>query len=332
MDISVIVPTLNEESYIEACLSSIYSQSTDFDFEVIVSDGDSEDGTSKIARQFADKVVVSRRRGTAIQRNLGAKEASTNHLLFIDADTVLIGDYLQRAHTKFLEDQKLNAFSSSFIFPERTPKLIFSERVMNSYFLVRDRLGRSTLPGFNVNIRKKVFDRIGGFRNVPLEDIDLSIRLRKIGNTKYFRDLHVITSSRRLDRMGLLGAIKYYIEMDLTRKNPSLKGFLIYGDYFSCRVKNSDIQGVFERAFKGIKSDVGIDLSSRNYIKERIEPLIKLKEVSPRELLKRIESTSISLADIGLKNRIEKIDVDNAMHMMKSKLRNLREKTRIKVR
>jgi hypothetical protein len=46
-----------------------------------------------------------------------------------------------------------------------------------------------------------------------------------MGPIKYFTDFYVITSSRRLHKMGLLGSIRYYIEMDLTRKNPSLKRY-----------------------------------------------------------------------------------------------------------
>jgi glycosyltransferase involved in cell wall biosynthesis len=332
MDISVIVPTLNEEDYIEACLSSIYSQNTDFDFEVIVSDGGSEDRTREIAKEFTNKIVVLNERGTGLQRNEGAKKASAGHLLFLDADTVLMPDYLERAHTKFLETPDLFAFSSSFIFPHRTPKLIFSERVMNSYFSFRSRVGRTTLPGFNINIRRPIFEKIGGFRNVPLEDIELSIHLRELGLIKYFTDFYVITSSRRLHKMGLLGSIKYYIELDLTRKNPAFKQMLVYGDYFSCRIKNSDIQKTFEKVFEEVKSEVSMDFSLREYIRERIDPLAKIKDIPPKELLKDTLSTSISLADIGFREKIEKMDVDNAVGIVKKKIKNIKQKTHIKNR
>jgi glycosyltransferase involved in cell wall biosynthesis len=329
MDVSIIVPTLNEEDYIEACLSSVLSQDTEYDFEVIVSDGTSEDTTQEIAREFTDKIIVSAERGTSIQRNQGAKAALSEHLLFVDADTLLMPDYVERAHSKFLKNKDLLAFSSSFIFPERKPKLIFSERIMNSYFSFQSGLGRATLPGFNINIRRSVFEKLGGFSNVPLEDIDLSIQLRQMGPIKYFSDFYVITSARRLKKMGLLGSIKYYIEMDLTRKNPAFRRALLYGNYFSCRLKNSDIQKSFEKSIKYSMPVADMDFSIVNYIKEKIEPIARIKDISPKELLKDTISTSASLADIGLREKIEEIDVDYAIKIVKNKIKNLKEKTRI---
>ncbi len=73
----MIVPTLNEEDYIEACLSSVFCQETDFEYEVIVSDGGSEDRTTEIARKFTDKIAVSNIRGTSIQRNMGRHNPSS---------------------------------------------------------------------------------------------------------------------------------------------------------------------------------------------------------------------------------------------------------------
>ncbi|MEA1895215.1 MAG: hypothetical protein U9N36_08460 [Euryarchaeota archaeon] len=51
---------------------------------------------------------------------------------------------------------------------------------------------------------------IGGYQNVPLEGIDFSRRISQIGKTRYFDDVVVITSPRRLDGMGLLGTLYYY--------------------------------------------------------------------------------------------------------------------------
>jgi len=326
MDVSIVIPTLNEESYIEACLSSIYSQDSELDFEVIVVDGGSEDRTYEIARDLADKVVVSEQRGTGAQRNRGAAEARSEHLLFLDADTLLLPDYLETAHKRFQEDRELLGFSSAFLFPEKTPMLIFSAKVMNAYFAVRDRLKRTTLPGFNINIRRGVFRSLGGFKNVPLEDIEMSIQLRRMGKIRYFTDFYVITSSRRLEKMGLLGSIRYYIEMDLARKNPMLKDSLLYSDYFSCRVRNSDIQRAFEKAFNTMELAPKTEFSVKEHVKERIEGLGALWEVSPRELLRETLLTSKLLADIGFRERIERMDVDNAIGILKEKLRSIRER------
>ena len=53
--VSVCVVTYNQEKYIRKCLQSIVDQETDFDFEVIVSDDCSTDGTRAIVKEFANK-------------------------------------------------------------------------------------------------------------------------------------------------------------------------------------------------------------------------------------------------------------------------------------
>ncbi len=203
---------------------------------------------------------------------------------------------------------------------------------MNAYFSVRDSLGRSTLPGFNINIRRKVFEETGGFKDVPLEDIELSINLRKIGSIRYFTDFYVITSSRRLEKMGLLGSIRYYIEMDLARKNPVFRDLLAYSDYFSCRIKNAEIQKGFKRSFMKAEQEPPAGILVNDYIREVTEPIARIKNLPPRKLLRQTFSTAASLADIKFKDLIEKIDVDNAVQLIREKIKNLKEKTHLKAR
>ena len=89
MDISVIVPAWNEESCIESCLRAIRSQETGAEYEVIVCDAKSEDKTPEIARRYADKIVTIDIHSPGISRNMGAKQATGDYLVFVDADTVL---------------------------------------------------------------------------------------------------------------------------------------------------------------------------------------------------------------------------------------------------
>jgi len=99
MEISVIVPTLNEENYLEDCLKSILRQTFPRnEYEIIVSDGSSEDRTVEIANKYADRVVVSKKRGIWWGRNYGAKFARGRFLVFIDADTKIKEDYLETVY------------------------------------------------------------------------------------------------------------------------------------------------------------------------------------------------------------------------------------------
>lgn len=212
MDFSIIVPALNEEKRIRRCLDSIKAQRTSHSYELIVSDSGSTDRTVEIAREYTDKVHVCSERGTARARNEGAKLATGDVLVFIDSDTEILPDYLETVGKAF-RDPGLLACSSAFRFSNRTPKLLFAEYVTNSYYLARSILRGATLPGFNVCIRRAVFERLGGFRLCHLEDLDMSIKLRRVGRTRYLPHRKAITSSRRIEQDGLLGTLKYYSDL-----------------------------------------------------------------------------------------------------------------------
>ncbi|HIE34124.1 MAG TPA: glycosyltransferase, partial [Candidatus Altiarchaeales archaeon] len=195
MDISVIVPTLNEEKSIEVCLKSIKSQKTNKEYEIIVSDCESEDKTVEIARRYADNIVFSKKKSIAVARNTGAKSAKGKYLVFIDADTVMPENYLEKVFEKFEKDPDLVGFSSGFRFSRNDGKIKLIEKFTNSYLLFRDKIGMVTMPGFSTSVRKEVFDSLNGFKDVLLEDGEFSIRLRRTGKTRYFSDFYVITSS-----------------------------------------------------------------------------------------------------------------------------------------
>ena len=212
MDFSVIVPAFNEEKRIRACLDSIKAQRTGHSYELIVSDSDSTDGTVAIAREYTDKVVVCKERGTARARNEGAKLARGDILVFIDSDTTTLPDYLDAVFDAF-KDPRLLAASCAFRFTRRSPKLLMAEHVTNGYYILRSAFHAATLPGFNICIRRETFDRLGGFRLCHLEDLDISMKLRQIGRTRYIPRRLVVTSSRRLEKDGVRGTFKYYMDL-----------------------------------------------------------------------------------------------------------------------
>ena len=80
-EISVIIPTLNEESTIEEALQALLSCPDAGRFEVSVADGGSRDATAERARPFV--CVLSAPRGRAVQMNAGARAARGNILLYM---------------------------------------------------------------------------------------------------------------------------------------------------------------------------------------------------------------------------------------------------------
>lgn len=214
MDFSVIVPTLNEEDYIEECLISISKQTYPREkYEIIVSDGSSKDKTTEIAKKYADNVVISEARGIWWGRNYGAKFANGKYLVFIDADTLIDEDYLEFVYN-YLENGVIG-LTVGFNIDRKKPKRKMLEHMRNSYWWFRSRIGYTHLIGINLCVPKSVFIKIGGFKEYALEDVAIDKELRKEGLTLFLAQRKVVTSARRHEAYGMIGLCRYYIELGL---------------------------------------------------------------------------------------------------------------------
>jgi glycosyltransferase involved in cell wall biosynthesis len=99
IDYSIIVPAYNEEAWLPATLSSIQlamSQSS-LSGELIVCDNNSTDATPRLAREAGARVVFEAHNQISRARNRGAAEAHGRYLVFVDADTHISSELLQRA-------------------------------------------------------------------------------------------------------------------------------------------------------------------------------------------------------------------------------------------
>jgi glycosyltransferase involved in cell wall biosynthesis len=100
-DISVVIPCRNGDSTLGQQLDALLSQETSFQFEVIVADNGSTDGTAEIVRRYglADRririVDASRAPGINVARNSGASEARGSFVVLCDADDVVHPGWLE---------------------------------------------------------------------------------------------------------------------------------------------------------------------------------------------------------------------------------------------
>ena len=191
--ISIIVPTLNEEENIEACLASTEGPSA---VERIVVDGGSEDRTAEIARSCGAR-VIGRPRGRGRQMNAGAQTASGDLLLFLHADTRLPADYADKVRAT-LSLPGIVAGAFEFRLDDTSPGLRFIERVANW------RSRRLQLPYGDqaIFIRSSQFHAAGGFPDTPImEDYEFIVRLKKYGRI-YTAPYPARTSARRWGKLG----------------------------------------------------------------------------------------------------------------------------------
>src|SRR3989338_10089980 len=204
--ISIIIPAYNEEKYIEATLKSLKKQ-TYKDFEIIVVANNCSDNTVALAERDADKVIQTKKQGISLARNLGAEHAKGEILFFLDADTHMkpdllekVMDYLNNGYEcgkiklRPLDDDRLRAHVDCY----------FAEllSLLTSFLSVDSGSGGCSF------VTKRLFNKINGFNeklNV-LEDMDFIKKAKMNGKYVFVTNSCVYTSMRRSIQEGYLNA------------------------------------------------------------------------------------------------------------------------------
>jgi rSAM/selenodomain-associated transferase 2 len=194
MNVSVIVPVLNEEETIERTLQALVALGP---HEIIVVDGGSRDRTCAICEQFPIQVFAAKR-GRARQMNSGARRASGDVLLFLHADTRLPDSALSDV-TAALSDPSCVGGR----FDVELEGSHWMLRVIGALINYRSRMSKVATGDQALFVRRDVFERIGGFQDIPLmEDVAFCRALKRTGAVACLRS-RVVTSARRWERDGV---------------------------------------------------------------------------------------------------------------------------------
>lgn len=235
---SVIIPVYNRIDEVEELLASLTAQ-TFKDFEVIIVEDGSTEPCRETVEGYAERLPVKyfykENEGRSIARNYGIEHSSGQWLIFFDSDCVIPANYFERlekalgrpenagvqcfggpdaTHASFTPVQKAIGFAmTSFL----TTGGIRGGKVQMEKFVPRS---------FNMGYTREVYERVGGFREMFSEDIDMSTRIREGGFScalireafvyhkrrvdfgKFWRQVHVFGMSRITLKLLYPGSMK----------------------------------------------------------------------------------------------------------------------------
>src|SRR5579862_3694574 len=158
-NLSVIIPTLNEETTLAATLRQARQPGV---HEIIVVDGGSTDATRALAAAAAD-VVFSAPRGRAAQMNAGAARAGGAILLFLHADTLLPEGFADVVTAACMAPGVIGGRFDVRLEPS-SPLLWLTGELIN----LRSRLSRIATGDQAIFILRSAFARLGGYADIPL--------------------------------------------------------------------------------------------------------------------------------------------------------------------
>ena len=216
--ISIIIPTLNEEKIIEKTLNQFKNLKI-IDFELIVSDGNSKDKTVEIAKKYTNNVLIVKEKHTiAFARNQGAKIAKGEYLVFLDADVFIkdLNDFFKKAFLEFEKNKKLVALTVKLkVLPEfETFWDNFFHFIINFiHWFGCNVLNFGNASGEFQMIKKDIFLKIGGYNEnlAVAEDVELFLRLSKIGKVKTIWKLTAYHTGRRFHQEGWLKVLYHWL-------------------------------------------------------------------------------------------------------------------------
>lgn len=184
--ISVVIPALDAERYLETCLSDL-ERSLVRPLEVIVVDDGSTDRTAEIARAHGAKVLsTGGPLGPAAARNMGAREARGEILFFIDADVCVHPGTIRRVAESFASDPGLDALIGSYDDTPGSPDFLSQyKNLMHCYTHQVGKRQASTFWSGCGAVKRAVFLEHSGFATAygrpAIEDIELGYRMRREG-------------------------------------------------------------------------------------------------------------------------------------------------------
>lgn len=197
MQISIIIPTYNEEKSIGKLLHYLKQQGTACLKEIIVADAGSADSTQTVAAAAGAHILQSPKKGRAAQMNFGASYATGDILYFVHADTFPPPGFCQDIIGAVVQGFDLGRYKTKF---DSSRPLLRINAWFTRFDLFICMGGDQTLF-----IRKSYFDSLGGFNEdlTLMEEYEFCQRARVAGNYKIMNGFAII-SARKYEKNSWL--------------------------------------------------------------------------------------------------------------------------------
>ena len=187
---SVIIPVYNRPDEVRELLESL-SKQTLKDFEVLLIEDGSVNRCDTVAQEFDKDLNIcyfyKENSGRSLTRNYGMERASGEYLIFFDSDCIIPERYFEIVKAR-LEEDYVDCFggpdAAHTSFSNLQKAISYS---MTSFFTTggirggKKGMEKFTPRTFNMGFSKEVYKRVGGFKDMFGEDIDLSLRIQKAG-------------------------------------------------------------------------------------------------------------------------------------------------------
>jgi glycosyltransferase involved in cell wall biosynthesis len=195
--VSVVVPTYNIEAYLGDTLRSLETQTLS-NFEVLIVDDGSTDGSAAIAREFCTrddrfKLLQKTNGGLSSARNYGIKHALGNFIALLDGDDLYHPDKLMTHVIALESDPAVGVvYSASEIIREDGSVTAISLSGKPIYDDILPALLCKNFVGHGSNgvFRRHLWEQVGGFDEElrSFEDVDFWLRIAALRSTYFFRE------------------------------------------------------------------------------------------------------------------------------------------------
>ncbi len=206
--ISLVIPAYNEADSIQECIRTAQENSQGRFHEIIVVNNASTDRTAELAAEMGVKVVNEMRKGTGNARQSGFEAATGDFIAFIDADTKLPKDWLDKIDAFFAQHPDYVCLSGPYrYFGGKRANDIALNSVWYVTAPITYRIAGFMIVGGNFVAKREALQAIGGFdRSIAFygDDTDTARRLSKVGKVAFRMNFYIYSSSRRFTAEGFV--------------------------------------------------------------------------------------------------------------------------------